>query len=109
MNIAHYERLLATETDEEKVRTLRSLLAEAKSEALLVDEQGSIEGAEKDATDRHRAAKRFVMRADEYRAIADASKSDASRATYLQLAHAYELLAKQAGSAAADETDAKTG
>jgi len=34
LNIAHYERLLETETNEERVQTVRSLLAEAHEESL---------------------------------------------------------------------------
>lgn len=96
LNIARYERLLETEADEAKRRTLRSLLTEARSEAMFLSEENAIEQAGNDAGALRRDARRLRLRAEEYRTIAEACRDDGARNTYLHLARSYDVLAERA-------------
>jgi hypothetical protein len=103
LNIAHYERLLETETNEERVRTLKSLLAEAQGEALrlgkeqlLSEEHTLASGNGADPAALSRDARRLRMKGEDYRAIANCCRTDAARDTYLCIARSYEVLAERA-------------
>lgn len=110
LNIAHYERLLAAETDSAKLRTLRTLLAEARNEQTLIKDEGALERTTKEARELRQDAKRWRMRAEEYRTIADATASEAARNSYLSLARSYEVLAARAeGRAGEEKTESKSG
>lgn len=110
LNIAHYERLLAAETDSAKLRTLRTLLAEARNEQTLIKDEGALERTTKEARELRQDAKRWRMRAEEYRTIADATASEAARNTYFSLARSYEVLAARAeGRAGEEKTESKSG
>lgn len=104
LNIERYERLLETETDEAKRRTLESLLAEARGQAMLIGDEGALEQPGREGADLLDEARRWRMRADEYRVIADACQSDGARSTYLQLARSYDALADRAQGMAASQS-----
>lgn len=110
LNIAHYERLLATETDSAKLRTLRTLLVEARNEQMLIKDEGALEQTTKAAPELRQDAKRWRMKAEEYRTVADATASEAARNTYLYLARSYEVLAARAeGRAGEEKTQSQSG
>ncbi len=105
-NIQRYEHLLEKETNAAKRATLESLLAEARSEALLVTAERALEQPGKDTPDFLRDARRWWMKAEECRTIADACHSDAARHAYLNLARSYEALAERAQVKAGGQSDA---
>lgn len=90
MNIARYEGMLRTETDPDKLRVVQGLLEEARNEVRLLMEEAAAEKAARED------AKRLRMQAEEYRTIADATKSQTARGTYLNLARTHELMAERA-------------
>ena len=96
LNIANYERLLERETDPARAQTLRNLLAEARSEAMFFTEETALQQSERAPGELQWDAKRLRMRAEEYRAIADACRNPGARNTYLYLARSYEVLAERA-------------
>jgi hypothetical protein len=96
-NIERYERLLQAETDPANRRTLQSLLAEAHAEETLLLEERRLETGDKNLRD---DARRWRMRCEEYRAVADAVLNVSARQTYLRLAKNYESLAERAESRA---------
>jgi hypothetical protein len=106
LNIANFERLLEVETDEARARTLRSLLTEARSEAMFLREESALQRAEKDVAALQRDAQRLRMRAEEYRTIAEACRNDGARSTYFYLARSYEVLAERAARTATQDEDA---
>ncbi len=96
LNIVRYEAMMQTETDPVRLETLKNLLAESRSEAILLKDEAAIERARNEAKSLQQDSRRLRMRAEEYRAIADALKSEAARSTYLYLARSYERLADRA-------------
>lgn len=100
LNIERYERLLASETDPSTLRTLRTLLAEARGEELLIRDEGALEQATEDAAALRTRAGRWRMQAEEYRTVAEATVSEAARHAYLRLARSYQMLAERAESTA---------
>jgi hypothetical protein len=97
-NIERYERLLQTERDPANCAILQSLLAEARAEETLLLEERKFEDGGKAVQDQ---ARRWRMRAEEYRVVADAMTNDSARQTYLRLAQNYEGLADRAEQRAA--------
>ena len=112
LNIAHYERLLETETNEERVQTVRSLLAEAHEESLRLTKAMSL-GERRSLVDANggnpfappREGHRLRMKAAEYRTMMGSSRDDATRATYLYIARSYEVLAERAEGIMGDRRD----
>ena len=110
LNIERYERLLVSETDPMKLRTIRTLLAEARSEELLFRDEGALEHVAEDGAALRTRARRWRMQAEEYRTVAEATASVSARRTYLGLARSYELLAGRAESrAGCAESGSKAG
>jgi hypothetical protein len=106
-NIERYERQLEIETDATKRRMLRGLLTEARNEAMLLSAEGALEQAGKECAALVQEARRWRVRAEEYRVISDACQSDAARSAYVNLARGYELLAERAEAFAAGEIKPK--
>lgn len=100
LNIARYVRLLASETDPATRRTLLTLLAEARGEERLIDDEGALDKAAEDAAALRKDAARWRMRAKEYRTVAEATTNESARNTFLHLARSYEALATHAESRA---------
>jgi hypothetical protein len=109
LNIARYEAMLQTETDPVRIATVRDLLAEARGEASLLRDEAAIERARNDADGLQPDSGRLRMRAEEYRAIALALKSEAARSTYLHLARSYDKLAARADGQDDDTSRPNTG
>jgi len=107
LNIAHYERLLETESNQERVQTVRSLLAEAREEALRLTKAMSLGERRSlvDALAPPREGRRLRMKAEEYRTMMGSSRDDATRATYLYIARSYEVLAERAEGIMGDRRD----
>jgi hypothetical protein len=100
-NIDRYERLLRTETDPVNRDTFQSLLAEARAEEALIIEELRFEDGDIGPWG---DALRWRMRAEEYRAVADAMHNDGARHAYLRLARDYDALAGRAERRAAGES-----
>lgn len=103
LNIAHFERLLETEMDQARAETLKSLLAEAQSEALrlgkeqlLQEEHTLANGSKSDTFTLHRDVRRLCMKVEQYQMIADLCRANTARDTYLHIAHSYEALVERA-------------
>jgi hypothetical protein len=92
-NIERYERLLESEFDPVTRQTLQSLLAEARAEECLILEERALESGDNELWD---AARRWRLRAAEYRGVADAMHNSSARQTYVRLAQNYEQLAERA-------------
>jgi hypothetical protein len=106
LNIARYMRLLESETDPMTLTRLRTLLAEARNEETLIEEGAVFEKGKKQPVELREDARRWRMRAEEYRTVAGAIASEAARDTYRRLARSYEGLAERAElKAARQETD----
>ncbi len=104
LNIAHFEHLLEKETNEDRVKTLNSLLVQAWSEALRLGKEQLLSEEHKlafagagDPVTQYRNAHRLRMKSEEYRSIATHCRTDAARDTYLYIARSYEGLAERAG------------
>ncbi len=96
LSIAYYERIMEIETDEARLRTIRCLLAEARSEAALLEEEAALERPETAPRKSLDQANRLRMKAEECRAIADTMFSEGGRSVYLRFARDYDLLADRA-------------
>ena len=94
LNIARYMRLLESETDPMTLTTLRTLLAEARNEETLIEAEAVFEKGKKQPVELREDARRWRMRAEEYRTVAGAIASEAARSTYRRLARSYEGLAE---------------
>jgi hypothetical protein len=105
-NIERYERQLVTEADAATRRTLQALLVEAQNEALLLSAETTLERQRAQRGELMQEARRWRLRAEEYRVIAEACQSDAARSAYSNLARGYERLAQRAETFAANEAGA---
>jgi hypothetical protein len=85
-NIERYERRLESEADAATRRTLQALLVEARNEAMLLSVETALERQRGQSRALIEEARRWRLRAEEYRVIAEACQSDAGRAAYVNLA-----------------------
>jgi hypothetical protein len=94
-NIEHYEGLLKIDTDAEKIRVLKDLLAEAQAELLLLSDQHNLATfRELSPGQRAAQAKRWRMTANKCRDISVSCRRGAHQDTYLRLMRSYEALVK---------------
>jgi hypothetical protein len=95
------DRRSVAERDSARDGTLRRLLSDAQSEAMLVIEEDVLQCSGEDAAALKRHAEHLSHRAQTYRRIADACVVDATRNTYLVLEHRYAELARREAAKAA--------
>ena len=110
-NIARFRSLLKTESDEAKRQAIAELLLEAEYRLALLSERSETPAAAKAPVRESDRIRRFRLKAEECRTIADQMKGEDARTTLLQLARGYERLAKvwekaDGNGGAQDEQDA---
>jgi len=93
-NVARFWSLLKTETDEGKRQAIAKLLSEAEHKLARILEKSETPASPKATVDELDRVRRFRLKAEECRTIADQMKDEAARVTLLQLARSYERLAK---------------
>jgi hypothetical protein len=97
--IERYERLLEAESDPARRAALRRLLTEAREAECLILEECRLDDDGRSSSD---DARRWRMRAEEYRARAIAMHDDTAHKACLRLAQSYDALAERAGTKARD-------
>jgi hypothetical protein len=96
-NIERYGRLLKRETDPEKLRILARLLDDARAELQYRSPTGDTTEAEaRWPVASPDEARRWHMKSEECRTIAESCRSEAARETFLRLARSYAILAERA-------------
>jgi hypothetical protein len=93
-NVEHYQKLLEVLLDESARTVVAQLLREAESELAAGKDEKELAGPGP-AIDEEQA-RRWRLKAEEYRATADICGHDAARDAYLRLAIDYERLADDA-------------
>jgi hypothetical protein len=93
-DIARFRSLLKTESDAAKRQAIAELLSEAEHKHALFLEKSRAPVSAKATVEDSDRVRRFRLKAEECRTIADQMKDEAARMTLLQLARSYERLAK---------------
>jgi len=97
-NLRRFRDMLKTEKDESKRRILEKLIS---------DEEAKLPPGTSRASTRLDNARRWQMRAEEYRTVPDATRNPSARSTYLRLAQTYEAMANRADAAVELDTPPK--